>query len=42
MVGYEGPNQWRIYNLLIKKIHILRDLNFDEGFAYDVSLNKDD
>lgn len=39
MVGYEGPNQCRIYNLLTKKVHILRDVNFDEGFVYDPSLN---
>ena len=42
MVGYEGPNQWRIYNPLTKKVHITRDVNFDEGFAYDASLNEDD
>ena len=41
MVGYEGPNQWRIYNPLTKKVHISRDVNFDEGFAYDASLNED-
>ena len=41
LVSYEGPNQWKIYNPLTKKVHISRDLNFDEGFAYDASFNED-
>ena len=41
MVGYEESNQWKIYNLLTKKVHISRNVNFDEGFAYDASLNQD-
>lgn len=41
MIGYEGPNQGRIYNLLTKKIYILRDVNFDKDFVYNISLNGD-
>lgn len=41
MIGYERPNQGKIYNLLIKKVYILRDINFDEDFVYNVSFNED-
>lgn len=30
-----------IYNLLIKKVYVLRDVNFDKSFAYDANLTKD-
>ena len=41
MIGYKKLNQWRIYNPLTKKIHISKNVNFDKGFIYDGSFNKD-
>lgn len=35
MVGYEGANQWRIYNPKNRKVHISRDVKFDELNCYD-------
>ena len=40
MVGYEANNQWRIYNHINTKVHISRDVRFDEGYAYDSKLNE--
>ena len=34
LVGYEGHNQWKIYNLLNKKVHTSRDVRFDEKESY--------
>ena len=39
MVGYEGSNQWRVYNPVDHKVHVVRDVKFDEGGRYDKSLN---
>lgn len=33
-VGYGGVNQWRIYNLRTRKIHVLASVWCDEGFSY--------
>lgn len=38
-VRYKANNQWKIYNLIIKKVQISRYLRFDEGCAYDFRLN---
>lgn len=40
IVGYKANNQWRIYNLITKKIHISQDVRFDEGHVYDSRLNE--
>ena len=34
LVGYEGHNQWKIYNSLNKKVHTSRDVRFDEKGSY--------
>lgn len=34
MVEYRGVNQWRVYNLKTRKIHILSFVHFDKGFSY--------
>ncbi len=34
MVGYDGVNQWRIYDLRTRKIHVSVFVRFDEGFSY--------
>ena len=39
MVRYEANNQWRIYNPITKKVHISRDVRFDESYIYDSKLN---
>ena len=39
MVGYEAINQWRIYNPITKKVHISRDIRFDERYVYNSQLN---
>lgn len=33
-------NHWRIYNPIIKKIHISQDVRFDERYIYDSQLNE--
>ena len=40
IVGYEANNQWRIHNPITKKLHISRDVRFDEGYIYDSQLNE--
>ena len=42
MVGYEGVNQWRIYNPVNRKIHVSRDVKFDELNIYDGSIDFND
>ncbi len=34
MVGYDGVNQWRVYNLRIRIIHVSASVRSDEGFSY--------
>ena len=34
LINYEDRNQWKIYNFLNKKMHILRDVRFDEKENY--------
>ena len=34
LVDYEDHNQWKIYNLLNKKVHTSRDVRFDEKESY--------
>ena len=34
MVGYDWVNQWRIFNLRTKRIHISASVRFDESFSY--------
>ena len=34
-VGYEGNNQYRIYDPLTVKVHVCRDITVDEGNIYD-------
>ena len=34
LVDYKSRNQWKIYNLLNKKMHISRDVRFDEKKNY--------
>jgi len=41
MVGYEGVNQWRIYNPVDRKIHVSRDVKFDELNVYDSSFGEE-
>lgn len=33
-VGYAGNNQWKIYNPRTRKVHITRDVRFDENYSY--------
>ena len=33
-VGYGGNNQWKIYNPRTKKVHLTRDVKFDEAFSF--------
>ena len=33
-VDYKDRNQWKIYNFLNKKVHISRDVRFDEKENY--------
>ncbi len=35
MIDYEEVNQWRIYNSVNRKIHVSRDVKFDELNIYD-------
>ena len=35
LVGYEGNNQYRIYDPLTGKVHVCRDITVDEGNIYD-------
>ncbi len=35
MIDYEEMNQWRIYNLMNRKIHVSQDVKFDELNIYD-------
>ena len=34
LIDYESRNQWKIYNFLNKKMHISRDVRFDEKKSY--------
>ena len=34
LIDYENRNQWKIYNFLNKKLHISRDVRFDEKKSY--------
>ena len=34
MVGYGKVNQWRIYNLRTRKVHISASVRFDKRFSY--------
>ncbi len=42
MIDYEGINQWRIYNPVNRKIHVSRDVRFDELSSYDESIGLND
>ncbi len=42
MVGYERVNQWRIYNPVDRKVHVSRDVKFDELNIYDGSIDSND
>ena len=33
-VGYGGSNQWKVYNPNTRRIHLTRDVRFDENFSY--------
>jgi len=35
MIDYEEMNQWQIYNSVNRKIHVFRDIKFDELNIYD-------
>lgn len=40
MVGYKAYNQLKIYNAIIKKIHISQDVRFNEEHTYNFRFNK--
>ena len=33
-VDYEKNNQWKIYDSIIKKMHLIRNVKFDENYNY--------
>ena len=33
-VGYGGNNQWKIYNSRTRRVHLTRDVRFDENYFY--------
>ena len=34
LVGYGGTNQWKVYNPKTKRVHLSRDVRFDEKHSY--------
>ena len=43
-VDYEKNNQWKIYDSIIKKVHLFKNVKFDENYNYydvDTTLSKD-
>ena len=50
-VGYGGNNQWKVYDPNTRRVHLTRDVRFDENYSYyeedvdastDVSLSRFD